>query len=238
MPKSPKKPRTAWQYFQADRSVRSKLSPEVQKCGDFGDITRALGQLWKNMDSEAREPYQQQVDAARRDAANNVIDVTGVTDVTEVTDVTDVTEVTDVTDVTVVTDDNNVTYEQFLCQHASHVQQQHPSWEYPQILDHLDGLWKQYPVNISAEDSEINRLRQANQQLLAKQAQLLAKQAQLLANQAQLLAKQAQLSASLRLVQQQVKRLESLYGAKDNSLLVSCGLVYLYWMSTKDTHPN
>ena len=215
MVRAPKKPRTAWQYFQADRSVRSQLTAEAQQSGDFCYITRELGKLWRSMDTSAREPYERLAQQARH---------------------------------------THTSYETFLLEQAPLVQQDHPEWEYSQILSYLEQQWKLHPETSTTPTTTNTKTPATVTQTPATVTQNPATVTQIPApitkipvatpttvdlttlqqeNQA-LRQQQQHLSETIQRLQQQVDSIST----PSPSYLVSCGLMYLYWMSTQSSWPG
>ena len=208
MVRAPKKPRTAWQYFQADRSVRSQLTAEAQQSGDFCYITRELGKLWRSMDTSAREPYERLAQQARH---------------------------------------THTSYETFLLEQAPLVQQDHPEWEYSQILSYLEQQWKLHPETSTTPTTTNTKTPATVTQIPAKVTQNPAPITKIpvatpttvdlttLQQENQALRQQQQhLSETIQRLQQQVDSIST----PSPSYLVSCGLMYLYWMSTQSSWPG
>lgn len=208
MVRAPKKPRTAWQYFQADRSVRSQLTAEAQQSGDFCYITRELGKLWRSMDTSAREPYERLAQQARH---------------------------------------THTSYETFLLEQAPLVQQDHPEWEYSQILSYLEQQWKLHPETSTTPTTTNTKTPATVTQNPATVTQNPAPITKIpvatpttvdlttLQQENQALRQQQQhLSETIQRLQQQVDSIST----PSPSYLVSCGLMYLYWMSTQSSWPG
>ena len=208
MVRAPKKPRTAWQYFQADRSVRSQLTAEAQQSGDFCYITRELGKLWRSMDTSAREPYERLAQQARH---------------------------------------THTSYETFLLEQAPLVQQDHPEWEYSQILSYLEQQWKLHPETSTTPTTTNTKIPATVTQNPATVTQNPAPITKIpvatpttvdlttLQQENQALRQQQQhLSETIQRLQQQVDSIST----PSPSYLVSCGLMYLYWMSTQSSWPG
>lgn len=208
MVRAPKKPRTAWQYFQADRSVRSQLTAEAQQSGDFCYITRELGKLWRSMDTSAREPYERLAQQARH---------------------------------------THTSYETFLLEQAPLVQQDHPEWEYSQILSYLEQQWKLHPETSTTPTTTNTKTPATVTQTPATVTQNPAPITKIpvatpttvdlttLQQENQALRQQQQhLSETIQRLQQQVDSIST----PSPSYLVSCGLMYLYWMSTQSSWPG
>ena len=210
MVRAPKKPRTAWQYFQADRSVRSQLTAEAQQSGDFCYITRELGKLWRSMDTSAREPYERLAQQARH---------------------------------------THTSYETFLLEQAPLVQQDHPEWEYSQILSYLEQQWKLHPETSTTPTTTNTKTKTPATvtQIPAKVTQIPAPITKIpvatpttvdlttLQQENQALRQQQQhLSETIQRLQQKVDSIST----PSPSYLVSCGLMYLYWMSTQSSWPG
>ena len=208
MVRAPKKPRTAWQYFQADRSVRSQLTAEAQQSGDFCYITRELGKLWRSMDTSAREPYERLAQQARH---------------------------------------THTSYETFLLEQAPLVQQDHPEWEYSQILSYLEQQWKLHPETSTTPTTTNTKTPATVTQNPATVTQNPAPITKIpvatpttvdlttLQQENQALRQQQQhLSETIQRLQQHVDSIST----PSPSYLVSCGLMYLYWMSTQSSWPG
>jgi hypothetical protein len=188
-PRTIRKPRTAWQCFQANKDVRTQLPTEVRESGDFRTISRSLGQLWKSMDTEARQPYQL---LAAEDREHIMSESEPETE-SEQEPVSD-HEQEPVSDheQEPVSDSVNHTsrtpYEQFLMDSSAEVQQQHPDWSFQQILDLLDTRWKQHQVTPTLEkyqtlDASFRDLTKSHQQLVESHRQLVQKNSELVKQQ-------------------------------------------------------
>ena len=156
--------RTAWQYFQMDRTARVKLTPDIRDCGDFGIITRELGKLWKRMDTASRRPYQDQVERDKLQLA---------------------ADKTEPDSPTVQEEDraNRTPYEMFLLESSPEIQTRHPDWDFTQILELLDSQWKNLQRTFQSLEKENQQLRESNRRLEESNRQLQQKNSETLQQQ-------------------------------------------------------
>jgi len=180
-PRTIRKPRTAWQCFQADKNVRTRLPSEIRESGDFRTISRSLGQLWKNMDTEARQPYQLLAAEHREHIMSE----------SEPETESEQEPVSDHEQEQQSDSDNHISrtpYEQFLMDSSAEVQRQHPDWSFQQILDLLDTRWKQHRATPTLEnyqtlDASFRELTRSHQQLVESHRQLIKKNSELVKQQ-------------------------------------------------------
>ena len=188
-PRTIRKPRTAWQCFQADKDVRTQLPTEVRESGDFRTISRSLGQLWKSMDTEARQPYQL-LAAEDREHILSESEPETESEQEQVSDHEQEQQSKSEQEQQSKSDNHisRTPYEQFLMDSSAEVQQQHPDWSFQQILDLLDARWKQHRTTPNLEkyqtlDASFRELTRSHQQLVESNRQLVQKNSELVKQQ-------------------------------------------------------
>jgi len=143
----------------------------------------------------------------------------------------------------------HTSYETFLLEQAPLVQQDHPEWEYSQILSYLEQQWKLHPETSTTPTTTNTKTKTPATvtQIPAKVTQIPAPITKIpvatpttvdlttLQQENQALRQQQQhLSETIQRLQQKVDSIST----PSPSYLVSCGLMYLYWMSTQSSWPG
>jgi len=71
----PKRARSAYAYYMKDTSVREAIKKQHPE-GDFGVVSKAIGEQWRAMDETARQPYVEQSEAEKAEIGSATVTVT------------------------------------------------------------------------------------------------------------------------------------------------------------------
>ena len=71
----PKRARSAYAYYMKDTSVREAIQ-KAHPDWDFGEVSKAIGEQWKAMDTTQRQPYVDQSEAEKAEIGSATVTVT------------------------------------------------------------------------------------------------------------------------------------------------------------------